>query len=231
MSNRKKVVLIILCILINTFLILGFLYVRNVTMLNELKKEAKVLAGLDITKDRYNRRVRTRGNYGLVEKTAKNYLDDYAISLQSLLNVMTDPKLTKLFSYDNYMSDGPEFKNSLLYLQSAKEEFNSQIDSLLNKSEEEVIREYGKERISDSYFFGLYLDIIFNDSMKTQFFETKSILEQTKVKTNDVFDISEELLNFLIINKDLWKLEEGEIRFQTEALYNQYNQYVSMLGN
>ena len=223
MSNRKKVVLIILCILINTFLILGFLYVRNVTMLNELKKEAKVLSGLDITKDRYNRRVRTRGNYGLVEKTAKNYLDDYAISLQSLLNVMTDPKLTKLFSYDNYMSDGPEFKNSLLYLQSAKEEFNSQIDSLLNKSEEEVIREYGKERISDSYFFGLYLDIIFNDSMKTQFFETKSILEQTKVKTNDVFDISEELLNFLIINKDLWKLEEGEIRFQTEALYNQYN--------
>lgn len=231
MSNRKKVVLIILCILINTFLILGFLYVRNVTMLNELKKEAKVLSGLDITKDRYNRRVRTRGNYGLVEKTAKNYLDDYAISLQSLLNVMTDPKLTKLFSYDNYMSDGPEFKNSLLYLQSAKEEFNSQIDSLLNKSEEEVIREYGKERISDSYFFGLYLDIIFNDSMKTQFFETKSILEQTKVKTNDVFDISEELLNFLIINKDLWKLEEGEIRFQTEALYNQYNQYVSRLGN
>lgn len=231
MSNRKKVVLIILCILINTFLILGFLYVRNVTMLNELKKEAKVLSGLDITKDRYNRRVRTRGNYGLVEKTAKNYLDDYAISLQSLLNVMTDPKLTKLFSYDNYMSDGPEFKNSLLYLQSAKEEFNSQIDSLLNKSEEEVIREYGKERISDSYFFGLYLDIVFNDSMKTQFFETKSILEQTKVKTNDVFDISEELLNFLIINKDLWKLEEGEIRFQTEALYNQYNQYVSRLGN
>lgn len=231
MSNRKKVVLIILCILINTFLILGFLYVRNVTMLNELKKEAKVLSGLDITKDRYNRRVRTRGNYGLVEKTAKNYLDDYAISLQSLLNVMTDPKLTKLFSYDNYMSDGPEFKNSLLYLQSAKEEFNSQIDSLLNKSEEDVIREYGKERISDSYFFGLYLDIIFNDSMKTQFFETKSILEQTKVKTNDVFDISEELLNFLIINRDLWNLEEGEIRFQTEALYNQYNQYVSRLGN
>ena len=231
MSNRKKVVLIILCILINTFLILGFLYVRNVTMLNELKKEAKVLSGVDITKDRYNRRVRTRGNYGLVEKTAKNYLDDYAISLQSLLNVMTDPKLTKLFSYDNYMSDGPEFKNSLLYLQSAKEEFNSQIDSLLNKSEEDVIREYGKERISDSYFFGLYLDIIFNDSMKTQFFETKSILEQTKVKTNDVFDISEELLNFLIINRDLWKLEEGEIRFQTEALYNQYNQYVSRLGN
>ena len=230
MSNRKKFILIILCIIVNAFLIIGFLFLRNATMLNDLKKEAKALSNLDITKDRYNRRIRTRGDYANVEKTAKTYLDDYAISLQKMLSIMTDPKITQLFSYDNYTKDGPEFKDSVIYLQSAKEEFNLQVDNLLKNSDEDTICAYGKERIKDDYYYSLYLDMILNDSMKKQFSDTKEILLQTKEKTNEIFDISGELLNFLITNKDFWKLEDGEIRFQTDNLYNQYNLYVSRLS-
>lgn len=230
MSNRKKLVLVILCIIVNTFLILGFLFLRNATMLNDLKKEANILSKLDITKDRYNRKIRTRGDYANVEKTVKTYLDDYAVSLQKMLGVMTDSKLTQLFSYDNYTNDGPEFKESIVYLQSAKEEFNLQVDKLLINSEEDTICAYGKEKIKDNNYYTLYLDMILNDSMKKQFSDTKEILVQTKTRTNEVFDISAELLNFLITNKDSWKLEEGEIRFQTDVLYNQYNLYVSRLS-
>ena len=83
---------------------------------------------------------------------------------------------------------------------------------------------------SHQMYYTLYLDMILNDSMKKQFSDTKEILVQTKTRTNEVFDISAELLNFLITNKDSWKLEEGEIRFQTDALYNQYNLYVFRLS-
>ena len=230
MSKRKKYILIFLVVLLNVFLIVGFLVGRDATMANDLKKEAKVLSKLDITKDRYNRRIRTRGNYGIVEKTAKSYLDDYAVSLQEMLNIMNDPKLAQLFSYSNYESDGPEFKSSIIYLESAKEEFNLQIDSLLKRSEEKTIKVYGKERINSRTYYDLYVEIVLSDSLRKQFANTKDILTNTKTKANEIFDISAELLNFLVLNKDSWKLEEGEIRFQTESLYNQYNLYVSRLS-
>lgn len=230
MSKHKKLFLIIICILLNSFLIIGFLVVRDATMANTLKEEAKTISKLDITKNRYNLKVRTRGNYGIVEKSVKTYLDDYAISLQKMLSIMGDSKLTQLFSYNNYVKDGPEFKESLTYLQAAKEEFNSQIDQLLVNSEEDVIRAYGKEKISNTHYYDLYVDMILSDSMKKQFSDAKFFLSQIKVEANEVFEVSGELLNFLIVNKDFWKLEEGEIRFQTEALYNQYNMYVSKLS-
>lgn len=230
MSKHKKFFLIIICILLNSFLIIGFLVVRDATMANTLKEEAKTISKLDITKNRYNLKVRTRGNYGIVEKSVKTYLDDYAISLQKMLSIMGDSKLTQLFSYNNYVKDGPEFKESLTYLQAAKEEFNSQIDQLLVNSEEDVIRAYGKEKISNTHYYDLYVDMILSDSMKKQFSDAKVFLSQIKVEANEVFEVSGELLNFLIVNKDFWKLEEGEIRFQTEALYNQYNMYVSKLS-
>ena len=102
MSNKKKFFIIFLFIILDAFLLVGYLVIRDKTNLSSLKKEVKELEKLDITKDRFDRRIKTSGDYALVEKTIKNYLDDYSNDVQDVKESMNDTKLTKILSYDNY---------------------------------------------------------------------------------------------------------------------------------
>lgn len=229
MSSRKKFFLVFVFIILDMFLLIGFLVIRDATMLNDLKKEINELTKLDITKDRYNTEIKSKGNYALVEKAIKEYLDDYAVSLQDVLFVIQDPQLTKILSYDNYSKDGPEFKESLNYLKLTKKEFNEKMDDLLANLEEENIVNYANDKISDPYYAGLYKELMLSNNMKDDFNETKDLLYKTKIRVNNVFDTSTEVLNFLVANKNSWKLENGEIKFLTKDLYNKYNSMIAKI--
>ena len=202
MSSKKKFFLVFLFVLLDMFLLIGFLVIRDATMLNDLKKEINTLSKLEITKDRYNTKVKTKGNYGVVEKSIKNYLDDYAVSLQEVLDALNDEKLTKVLSYDNYKEDGPEFTKSLEYLNNKKETFNKKIDSLLDKSDEKTIKKYINDEIDDPYFRDLYVELMLTVERKDTFKETKDLLEESKTRINNVLDTSIDVLNFLKSNKD-----------------------------
>lgn len=229
MSSRRKFVLTFCFILLDMFLLIGFLVVRDATILNELKKEVYELSKLDITKDRYNREIKSKGSYAIVEKAIKEYLDSYAVNLQEVLSVMNDTRLTKMLSYDNYATDGPEFKESLAYLKETSDNFNLKIDMLLRDVEEDNIRSYIKEKTDDSYYVNLYNELMLDGSMIDDFRETKSLLEKTKVSVNNTFDVCNDVLEFLIYNKDSWTVEDGEIKFLTVDLYNYYNALISKL--
>lgn len=229
MSNKKKFFLIFLFIILDMFLLIGYLVIRDATMVNDLKKEVKVLDKLDITKDRYNRSIKTSGSYALVEKSIKTYLDDYAVLLQESVSITSDSKLTKILSYDNYKKDGPEFKESLQYLESTKKKFNSNIDTLIKNSEEDTIREYIDSKIDEKYYKDLCIELMITKKRKEEFNSTKELLNKTKSKVNNVLDTSKELLEFLKNNKDNWILEDNEIKFKTRDLYNQYNSYISKI--
>lgn len=211
------------------FLLIGFLVIRDATILNDLKNEVNELAKLDITKDRYNRDIKSRGNYAIVEKAIKKYLDDYAVELQGILTVMKDEQLTKILSYENYSKDGPSFVNSLSYLSTTRREFNKSIEDLIDDLEEGNIEKYIRNTINDPYYISLYKEFILSEDMKNEFNETKNLLEKTKISVNNVFDVSTEVLNFLITNKDSWSVEDGEIKFVNVDLYNYYNALISKL--
>ena len=69
-----------------------------------------------------------------------------------------------------------------------------------------------------------------SDDMKNQLLEKKEIVLHLRTQMNHVFDTSLLILNFLIQNKDSWKVEDGQIQFLTEDLYNQYMSYVNQLS-
>ena len=142
--------------------------------------------------------------------------------LQDVLGIMDDQKLTKILTYDNYSKDGVEFKKSLSYLNSTKEEFNTKIDILINNLDDESIIKYGEEQIKDPYYVGLYKELMFNDEFKNEFDSTRELLNRTKTRMNSIFDNSIAVLTFLRDNKDSWKLEDGEIKFATQEDYNKY---------
>ncbi len=211
------------------FLLIGFLVIRDATLLNDLKKEINELSKLDITKDRFNRKIKSRGNYAVVEKAIKEYLDNYAVSLQEISRIINDKKLLTILSYDNYLKDGPEFKKSLAYIDETSIKFNEKIDNLIEDLDEEVIKNYINKKIKEPYFVDLYKELMLGKEMTDGFNDTKETLKKLKKSINNVFNVSKEVLNFLTINKDSWEIEDGEIKFLTTDLCNHYNSLVAKI--
>ena len=229
MSNKKKFFLIFLFIILDMFLLIGFLVIRDATSLNDLKKEVKSLDKLDMSKDRYNKSIKSSGDYKIVEKAIKNYLDDNAVLMQDVLSIVKDPKLTKILSYDNYKEDGPDFEKSLKYLDDTKRDFNKNVDKLLSNLEEDSARKYINDKTNDKYYKDLYIELMITDKRMEDFKKNKELLIETKNKVNNILDTSTELLTFLKNNKDNYVLEDNEIKFKNRDLYNQYNGYISKI--
>ena len=141
MSNQKKFFLVFIFIVLDIFLLVGFLVIRDKTFEYTLKKEISSLSELDITKDRYNTKIKTRGNYAVIEKAIKEYLDDYAVNLQNVLSILNDTKFKELLLVDNY-GDDLDFKGQFMYIEDTKKNFNERIDTLIEECDEDNIKKY-----------------------------------------------------------------------------------------
>lgn len=230
MSSRKKFLLVFGFIVLNMFMLVSFLVIRDATMENELKNEIEYLSKLDITKDRYNKKTVTRGKYAVVEKSIKKYLDDYHLELQEVLKIINDKELTTILSYDNYSTDGPEFTKSLEYLNTSKETFNKKVDDLINKFGDEEIKNNIYKSTKEEYYVNLYDNLMLSSNMRSNYNSTIELLKSTKSRMNNVYDTSIEVLNFLVLYKDDWVVEDGEIKFKTQDLYNYYNELISKVS-
>lgn len=229
MSNKKKFFIIFLFIILDSFLLVGYLVIRDNANLNTLKKEVNELNKLDMTKDRYNRRIRTSGSYALVEKTIKNYLDDYSLGIQDIKDIMNDEELKKVLSYDNYQKDGFEFTESFSFLEKKEKDFNSKIDKLLDNSKKETIEKYIDEKVEDEYYNNLCTELMITDNRMKEFEKTKKTLEEIKTKVNNVISVSREVLTLLRDNKDNCVLEDNQIKFKSKSVYDKYNELVAKI--
>ncbi len=228
---KKKKFFIIFCVIIfDVFLIIGFLVIRDSISFNSLKNEVTELNKLDITKDRYNRKIKSSGSYAKVESAIKEYLDNYAIKIQDLSKMMNDDKLSTILSYDNYVADGPNFNNSLDYLEKSKKEYNEIINQLLVNLDDENINNYIYTKIKDPYYVSLYQELIFKTEMIDNLDNTRVLLEESKIKMNNIYDTCIETLNYLKLYQNKWKLEDGEIRFQDDDMLNYYSSLVSRVN-
>ena len=230
MGSKRKFFLIFCFCILNMFLLVGFFVIRDATMLNVLHKEESELLKLNLASGKSLRKIQSRGDYALVEKSIKSYLDTYSSSLQEVLQVMDDETLKNILSYDNYCKDGPGFSKSLSYLKEKKESVNQKIDMLTSMSEEKTIKNSISSKIRDPYYVDLYYQFMLSDDMKKKFSDNDTLLNNAKMKINHVIDVSTEVLNFLVTNQDSWKVEEDKIQFLTEDLYNQYMSYISKLS-
>ncbi len=227
MKDRKIFFFVFCFILLDIFLLLGFLFLRDATSENRLRKEVESLSKLDITKDRYNTKIKSSGKYKVVEEAIKEYLDDYAVGLQEVSKVLSDSTLTKVLSYDNYASDGPEFTKSREYLNTTKEKFDKTIDELISKSDKETITNFIYDKTDDPELIKLYQELMLDDSILEELNSNKELLINTKVKVQNIIDTSLEVLNFLNTYSDSWVAEEGEIKFQNKELYNYYTNLIN----
>ena len=202
----KKIFFFVFCfIIIDVILLLGFLYLRDATLENKLRKEIETLSKLDITKDRYNTEIKSSGKYKIVEEAIKTYLDDYAVGLQEVSSVLSDSTLTKVLSYNNYQEDGPEFSKSRKYLNETKDKFDKTIDELISKSDKDTISNYIYDKTDDHELIKLYQELMLDDSILEELNSNKELLVNTKVKIDNILDTSLEVLNFLMFIRMIQK--------------------------
>ena len=107
---------------------------------------------------------------------------------------------------------------------------NDEKPKLLTEKENPVSY-YGKSKLSNTRNLDIYKDLMLDDKMMANFEDTQTTLSETKVRMNNIYDTSSSILEFLAKNKDNWKLENVEIKFKTQALYDEYNNMINKLNN
>ena len=227
MTKRRKFFFIFCFIIIDAILVVGFLVIRDATSLSKLDNEMSIIYKKDITKDRYNTKLKSNGGYAVVEKTIKDYLDYYAVNIQKLSQMLDDPKLAEMLSYDNYSKDGPNFNESLKYLEDNKKSFNKIVDELLENMNEDNINKRIFDKTNDSYYISLYKDIMFSDEMSDELNNINDLLNNVKTDANDIYDTCITVLNYLKVYQGEWTLEDGEIKFKTQDMYDYYTGLVN----
>jgi len=224
--NKSKIIKIIGFIVLDLILLFGYLYIRQFTSINLLRKEIEELSTLDVTKDRFNSSCVTRGGYCKVEKAIKDYLDDYAKNIQDISSMVSNEEFNNILSFSNIEKDGPSFNNSLKYLEDFSKSYNEKVEYILSRLNEDTIKNHINSYTNNSYYRSLYNELMIKDGMFNDFFKTKELMLNTKSYVNSFCNNSRDLLIFLRDHSDSWFLEDGEIKFRN---HDEYNEYIQLL--
>lgn len=230
MNFKRKSSYVIVFIFIDILLCASLYFIIDATNINLLKKEITSLSKLDISVDKINKDSKTYFKYRIVENTIKDFLNDYSYKINEVYEFVDDDKLIKILSYDNYLNDGPEFKDSKYYLVDSKIKFNNIINELEKILEEDNIKKLIRNKVTNEYYITLYDKMIFSDEFNEQFENNRIFLKELRDKYNNIYDTSLEVLNFLSLYNDSWKLENGEIKFINNDLLNYYNNLISKIS-
>lgn len=121
---KKIVKWIILMIIVLIVIGIGILLVKDLKQEDTLREEILAFDNLtreeniDLEKiDEKIRKIKTTGDYGVVEKAVKEYWGDIINTSIDLTNILNDEKIEKVLTAENYKEDGPDFIETKKYLQ------------------------------------------------------------------------------------------------------------------
>ena len=222
MSRERKILIFCCFVVVDILLIAGFLWLRNATFKNVLKNEVNALGELEFIGDRFNTKIKSKGDYAVLEKALKEYLDNYAVDLQNVLLLVYDKKLNELISIENISSNDFSFDGSIAYVENYRLIFNSSADNLLERDLIEELNNYIYEYASDGVTIDLYVKVIESNNFKENLKKSQMELEIKKIEINSHFDAILGVLNFLNLNSDKYYIQDGEIKFSNDDLYAEY---------
>lgn len=167
------------------------------------------------------------GKYANVEKAAKNYASDLFNTAYEIRTVLEDEKLAQLLTADNYEKDGPEFTETKKYLSETKQKLEDGKAQMLSYLEESKINSYIEAETKDAYSIELYQQLLKEDIEISD--KEKQELETSIEKVQSMLNIEEEVINFLVENKGQWRIQGGQILFNSNSLVIKYNGFLTKL--
>lgn len=228
-DKSSKIIKGIYTFILLDIIVIGLLYIYQIYSLTQLKNEVKEFAYMDVTKDRYNSADVCFGSYRIVEDAIKDYLDDFAVNIQEASNLVTSDKFNNLLSYDNIEKDGPNFEESFTYLDNVSKTYDKKVEYLLSRLDEDTIKNFINSRTNNLYYRDLYKELMLEDNMLLDFYNTKDLLTSTQKEVYEYIENSKAVLTFLKEHPDSWILEDKEVKFKNHDDYNTYIELISKI--
>lgn len=229
-KNRNIIIGTVVGVVLLIIGFIGYIVIGDLKQEDILRNEIKIMSEKDVTKDRYNNPIKTKEDYAVVEKAIKEYLDDYAVTLQNVMKIIEDKTIINMLTADNYQKDGPDFKASKEFLTNTKKTLNEGLTKLSNMTSTETIMKNIEDRKLDKYYNDLYKELMLNGIAEKDFETAKQYLQTAGNQMNNLLNVEEQVIDLLIANKGKWKIENGKIVFQETATLNKYNELCNKLG-
>lgn len=227
MSNGRKLLFVISFLIIDLLLIGSILVIRDFTGKNILRSEVNALGELDFTKDVYNSEIKSKGELGTVEKAIKKYLDDYATEVQNSLRIRNDQTLNNMLATDNIVSDAPEFTESFNYIETVRNNFNYNVDLLMERVNEEAIKKYIYNYDVDDESIKLYNNLLLESNLIDKIGANQEGLAKKRIEINSYIDAIYDVLVFLKDNNYSYSIIDDKIIFNDT---NVESRYYELLG-
>lgn len=230
-NKLNKVILTILLILVIFVVAIGIIYGGRIINKAKLDRELENLVNSGSSSEKLeNTTTVTSGEFAVVEETVKEYFKEYSNLRQQFMERVNDSKLQSVLTPENYEQDGPEFTESINYINTAKEEFNNIADGLLNLLSKENIEERIQEKNIGDYYKELYKEYFMdNNELSATFQETYQDTLDDRTLMNNLYDNEIEILSFLTENKEHWEVLDNKLTFDDQELANTFNNMKSNL--
>ncbi len=234
-KNSKKKILITIGIIVA--ILVGLVAYGVVADLHQEKKLKKELDYLyEITNkedydekeiDKILNRTVTTGDYKKVEVAYKKYTKDCFTILTDITSVLGNDRLAYVLTAENYQEDGKDFIKTKEYLKSAKETLQKSMTKYNEYFTEEKAMSY-LDKALDDYNIDFYKDEVVGNLERDE--EDEKLFDSLN-SIIDLINAEEEVIHFLIENKDNWQVENGSIAFTTDALIDKYNMLLEAVSN
>lgn len=226
MSNGRKLLFVVSFLIIDLLLIGSIVVMRDFTGKNILRNEVNSLMQLDFKKDQYDSEVKSSGSYAVAEEALKKYLDDYAEEVQNVLRVRYDERLNNMLTNENYYAEVPLYTDSLNYIDVLRNNFNYNVDLLMERVNREAMYNYIYNYDVDKKDVDVYNDILNEGHIMEKIEENQNDLIRKRIEINSYID---SIYNVLVFLRDhpSYNIIDDKLTFLDEENQNIYYELIN----
>lgn len=232
---KKKIFIGIGVVLALIVITIGYFVVADLNQESKLENELIEISDMingddvdiDAVYDRLNSTV-TTGDYKVVEIAFKTYLKDNFDNTLKIAEILEDEKLVNILTPENYLNDGKDFIKTKEYITTTKTNLEKYKQSYIEFFTEEKAMSYINDKGLDDYYIDLYKDSYVGD-IENESSEDIKVVEESIDDIIEILNVSEEVINFLIENKDSWNIDGNNIVFSNNELSNKYDSLLDKL--
>lgn len=232
-TNKKLIVTVVTIIIILIIIgatiggICGYNLMQKALLTSEINN---ITTNIDLTKDTIDtEQIITSGDYAKVEKAVKTYLNECGTEMQKMITIIQDERLTKLLSTENYEEDGPEFNETLTYIEETSKQLNESLEKVVKLMDKDEMLNYIESYELKNKYKELYKELMLDDETEKDLKENKEELQNSITELLDNLNVSKEIINFLKQNKAKWYISNNMVMFSSTKLVDEYNELVDKL--
>lgn len=229
MNKKKKTIISIIALFIIVIIgIFGYMFYSDMKQEKILDDEITKIIDSVLLTDDIDMEIKTKGDYAVVEKTIKSYLNEYVSLSKDIITKMEDKTYQEVLTPANIKKDAPNFTNSEKTITTLNG-VTEQIDTITDMSSKEAIMKKIKEKKLDNYYNDLYESIMFDEETIEELNNVKNELVSANNQLKTLVDVYTNAINLLKTHVGKWEISNNQLYFYTNDLANQYNKIIAAL--